>query len=355
MTSPQPTETAESRFATVLRERLQQYFSDRDLSPYGNREMAVKVVLGVGTLLLGIAVLYSVSLQTWEIPLVYVAIALPQTFLILAVAHDGVHGAISRRPWVNVLLGHTYDSGGVSSYLVRILHIQHHHFCINQLGKDDPLGGRVLLRLTRRMPRKVYHRFQHYYFALIYPMFSLDYVLMRDYVDIFRPKVIPWNRPGLRIRQVLTLLAGKVVYLAIMIALPIFYLGYPVGWVLVGFLLMHFVIGACVAAVGAPTHLLKSNDFPEDATEYPDFVHHIFATTSDFATESRLVTWLTGALNHHVVHHVVPDVCHVHYPALTRIAKETAAEFGIPYKEIPTMRGALLVHHELLRHLARTA
>jgi len=66
-----------------------------------------------------------------------------------------------------------------------------------------------------------------------------------------------------------------------------------------------------------------------------DSVYHIFATTADYATESPLVAWLAGGLNHHVVHHLCPFVCHTHYAPLTRIVRETAEEFGIPYREHP--------------------
>lgn len=316
--------------------------------------MVAKIVLGMATWLAGLAVLYGGRLQAWEISLTYLALALPQAFLVLNVAHDSIHGAVSRWRWVNRLLSYTYDGCGVSSQLVRIFHNQRHHFCINILGEDDPLSGRGVLRFTAHARHRYFHRFQHFYAALFYPMLSLDYIFVRDFVDLFNAKPVP---TGLRRRawQFFILLAGKLIYLAYIIGAPIFYLGYPVGPVLLGFLLMHLVIGLLVAAVFAPTHILEGNAFPRSRDEFPDYTHHIFATTCDFATQSRLVTWLTGALNHHIVHHIAPDVCHVHYPALTRIAKATAAEFAMPYREIPSMRGALAAHHTMLRRLARAA
>ncbi|MDB5433714.1 MAG: Linoleoyl-CoA desaturase [Caulobacter sp.] len=310
-------------------------------------------MLGLVTWLGGLAVLYGTHLQGWEIALVYLVLALPQTFLVLNVAHDSVHGAVSSRPWINRLLAYTYDGCGVSSYLVRIFHNQRHHFCINILDEDDPLGGRGVLRFTPHSRRRYFHRFQHVYAALVYPMLSLDYVFVRDFVDFFGASPsVPGNR-GRRSRQFLALLAVKLAYLAGMIAIPIFYVGYPAGPVLLGFLLMHLMIGLLVAAAFAPTHILDGNVFPYSRAEFPDYAHHIFATTCDFATQSRLVTWLIGGLNHHIVHHVAPEVCHVHYPALTKIAKATAAEFGVPYREIPSMGGALAAHHAMLRRLAR--
>lgn len=75
------------------------------------------------------------------------------------------------------------------------------------------------------------------------------------------------------------------------------------------------------------------------------------AITADYATENPIVGWLAGGLNHHIVPHLCPHVCHTHYAQLTRIVRETAAEFGIPYRQHPTMAGAVRHHLILLRRL----
>jgi len=44
-------------------------------------------------------------------------------------------------------------------------------------------------------------------------------------------------------------------------------------------------------------------------------------------------------------------VCHTHYAPLTRIVKETAEEFGVPYRQHPTMIRAIVHHLILLKQL----
>jgi hypothetical protein len=39
-----------------------------------------------------------------------------------------------------------------------------------------------------------------------------------------------------------------------------------------------------------------------------------------------------------VVHHLFPNVCHTHYPAIAPIVLATCAEFGVPYKVYPSVR-----------------
>jgi linoleoyl-CoA desaturase len=44
-------------------------------------------------------------------------------------------------------------------------------------------------------------------------------------------------------------------------------------------------------------------------------------------------------------------VCHTHYASLTRIVKKTAEEYGIPYRQYPTMTRAIKQHLLLLKQL----
>ena len=66
--------------------------------------------------------------------------------------------------------------------------------------------------------------------------------------------------------------------------------------------------------------------------EHPWAVHQA-ETTVDFARSSRVVTWLLGGLNFQIEHHLFPRICHVNYPALSRLVEETCRDFGIKYAE----------------------
>lgn len=59
-----------------------------------------------------------------------------------------------------------------------------------------------------------------------------------------------------------------------------------------------------------------------------------------------------GGINIHVIHHILPQVCHVHYPALTKILKETCDDHGIEYQENRTFWMALKKHYQILKHLS---
>jgi linoleoyl-CoA desaturase len=237
----------------------------------------------------------------------------------------------------------------------RILHHRGHHSCINLHGEDDALTGRRIFRFTPHEPRSRMQRFQHIYALFFYALFSLDYVFVRDFACFFFPAHEYLKRTKHPAREYAILFAGKAFYLTYMIILPIVLLGRSPLLVALAFLLTHTIIGLSVSLVFQTTHTVDSTYFPSSRNEFDNGVHHVFATTADYATSNPLVGWLVGGLNHHIVHHLCPFVCHTHYAALTRIVKETSEEYGIPYRENPTVRQALAQHFSLLKRLGSEA
>jgi linoleoyl-CoA desaturase len=140
-----------------------------------------------------------------------------------------------------------------------------------------------------------------------------------------------------------------------MIILPVLLLGKSILLVAVAFVLTHVIVGLTVSLVFQTTHTVDSTYFPSSRGDFENGVYHIFATTADYATTNPLVAWLVGGLNHHIVHHLCPFVCHTHYGSLTRIVKQTAEEYGIPYRQNPTMTRAIVHHLILLKRLGSEA
>jgi len=340
-----------SSFPKVLRRRLDNFFADRKISPKADRTMWVKIASGLAVLAGSWVAIYALKPDSWRFVALYLLSGLAQTFLLLNIAHDSNHNAISSVPSVNKLLNYVFDLCGINSYMWRILHHRGHHSCINVHGEDDALTGRGILRFTPHEPRKPLQRFQHIYALFLYALFSLDYVFVRDFECFFFPSHDYLSRTRHPKREYAILFAGKAFYLTYMLVLPVVVLGKS-PWLVGGaFVLVHLIIGLTVALVFQTTHTIDSTYFPSERGEFDNGVYHIFATTADYATTNPLVGWLVGGLNHHIVHHLCPFVCHTHYAPLTRIVKETAEEFGIPYRQHPTMTRAIRHHLILLKQL----
>ena len=340
-----------SSFPKVLRRRLDDFFSEGNISPKANRAMWIKIAVGLGVLAGSWITLFALKPDSWRFVGLYLLNAIAQTFLLLNIAHDSNHNAISSSRSVNKAMNYVFDLCGISSYMWRILHHRGHHSCINLHGEDDALTGRGILRFTPYEPRAPLQRFQHLYALLLYAVFSLDYVFVRDFECFFFPSHDYLRGTKHPLREYVILFASKAFYLTYMLVLPVVLPGKSPLLVGLSFLLAHLIIGLSVALVFQTTHCVDSTYFPRSRDEFDNGIYHIFATTADYATTRPLVGWLTGGLNHHIAHHLCPFVCHTHYAALTRIVKATAEEFGVPYRQHPTMRVAIKHHLLLLKQL----
>ena len=338
-------------FPKVLRRRLESFFADAEVSPKADVTMWSKIAVGLAVLGGSWIALYALHPAPWAFIALYLLGGLAQTFLLLNIAHDSNHNAISSRPIVNKTLNYVFDLCGISSYMWRILHHRGHHSCINLHGEDDAIEGRGLFRFTPHDPRTPLHRFQHIYALFLYALFSLEYVFVRDFQSFFAPAHEYLTRTRHPLREYVILFAGKLFYLTYMLVLPVVVMKQPVLLVLGSFFVVHLVVGISVVLVFQTTHVIEDTYFPLHRSEFENGVYHVFATTADYATENPVVGWLVGGLNHHVVHHLCPYVCHTHYAPLTRIVKQTAEEFGVPYRQHTTMTRAVWHHLQLLKQL----
>src|SRR5580700_8518488 len=295
-----------SSFPKVLRSRLDNFFSDKHISPKAGRSMWIKIALGLAVLAGSWIAIYERNPDSWKFVALYLLGGLAQTFLMLNIAHDSNHNAISSEASVNKILNYVFDVCGINSYMWRILHHRGHHSCINVHGEDDALSGRSIFRFTPHESRAPWHRFQHIYALFFYAMFSLDYVFFRDFESFFFPSHDYLKRANHCPREFAILFAGKAFYLTYMLALPMMVLGKSPLLVVGAFLLVQLFVGLAVTLVFQTTHTIDTTYFPTDRGEFDNGVYHLFATTADYATENPLVGWLAGGLNHHIVHHLCP-------------------------------------------------
>ena len=289
--------------------------------------------------------------DSWKFVALYVVGGLAQTFLLLNIAHDSNHNAISSAPSVNKTLNYVFDVCGINSYMWRILHHRGHHSCINLQGEDDALTGRGIFRFTPHEPRARWHRFQHIYALFFYAMFSLDYVFVSDFECFFFPTHDYLRRTQHPLREYVILFAGKAFYLIYMLVLPVMLLGKSPLLVGGAFLLVHLIIGLTVSLVFQTTHTIDTTYFPASRSEFENGVYHIFATTADYATGNPVVGWLDRR----------PEPSHRPSPVPLRLPHPLRAahpdrggnrrEFGIPYRQHPTMTRAIWHHLILLKQL----
>lgn len=343
----------DTAFSRVLARRVAEHFDARGIARTADRRMWLKVWVGYGWFLASYAAMGVFPLSPAAFVSVYVLHGVSHMFLLLNIGHDANHNAISRRPAVNRVLSFTMDLCGVNSYMWRILHHKAHHYCINVHARDEAIEGHVLLRFSPDAPHRAFHRWQHLYALPLYGLFSLHYVLVKDFACFFRPDLPLLKAARHHRREYVILFATKAAYVGYMLVVPAFVFGYGAMLTLVAFIAAHAVVGVTTLLVFQTTHLVDQNDFPGNERDFETYPRHVFATTTDVAAGSRWLNLWTGGLNAHVVHHLYPGICHTHYPALTQIVRKTADEYAIPYREMQSLGVALAAHLRLLRRHGR--
>ena len=148
----------------------------------------------------------------------------------------------------------------------------------------------------------------------------------------------------------------KAAYLFIIIGFPMMFSGFSWWLILLGFLVMNAVAGLFMSTVFQLAHVVEETKQPlpdEEGIINNEWTVHELETTANFSRKSRVLGWMIGGLNYQIEHHLFPNICHIHYRAISPIVEKTAKEFGIRYNVNRTFFGAVGSHVRLLRALGR--
>lgn len=339
-------------FLREVRERVASYFSERGLSQKATPAMMLKTVLMLGVVFVPYALIMSQAFSPGVMLGLAVVVGFGMAGVGFAVAHDALHGAYSDNPKVNNLIGYSMDVIGGSSYMWRITHNVIHHTYTNIHGTDEDLAVSPLLRLSPHADRKWFHRFQHWYAVVLYSMTTLFWVFVKDFKYLMAKDLGPYADKKHAPRDLAGVAVGKIFYYSWSLVLPFLVLDLPWWQIVTGLLVVHAVAGITLGIIFQLAHVVEetAHPQPDEAGDMPQsWVVHELATTSNFAPRNRFLTWYVGGLNFQVEHHLFPKVCSAHYPAISTIVRDLAAEHGLPYNSQPTFRSAVGSHLRTLR------
>jgi len=149
--------------------------------------------------------------------------------------------------------------------------------------------------------------------------------------------------------------AGKIFFIIFYIALPIALIGWK-GWLL-GFVISQFAFGLTLAFVFQLAHVVEHAEFDSAGVDpkriEDEWAIHQVKTTANFASKNKIVTWFVGGLNYQIEHHLFPRISHIHYPAISKIVKETCAKFDLHYINFPTTRSAIVSHIRFMYNMGK--
>lgn len=343
-----------SAFYKDLTATLDEHFALSGTHRKGNKVMHFKIALYFCLVVL----FYILTLTAQTLITFYTCYLLLGVSVLLTafnVSHDAAHGvAVRSRFWNKVLFQISFQLQGNNAYVWGRNHNESHHLYTNVAGSDIDVLNNPLVRMTDAQPLKFWHRYQHLYVPLLYLLYSLNWFLFRETLMMFRysSRTIKITMPA---HEVVKLIFFKLLYIGYMIVVPALLLPFGAGTVLLAFLLNHFMVSLIFVGVLGVSHLSDYVHHPEpdDRGALPlSWPLLQMRTSVDYNPASRFFNWTLGGFNAHALHHLLPNISHVHYLKVLPIFREVCRKHGIVYMEMP-YREALTAHFRFLKTMGR--
>jgi linoleoyl-CoA desaturase len=347
-----------SAFFSVLRKRVNDYFEQNNIPKTGDYRMVVKTISMLCIYLGPFIFMLTGVVPLWATFICWMFMGIGMAGVGMSVMHDANHGAYSKSGFINNMVGRTIYLLGGSKFTWKVQHNILHHTYTNIYGMDEDIHDKPILRLSPHGKLNFLHKYQHFYGFFIYSLATLAWTIDKDFKQLIR-----YNKTGLTkgsggrpVAEMLKLIASKTLYFIVFLIIPLLLTPYSFGYILLGFLIMHFTAGIILTTIFQLAHVVEGMDHPlptEDGNIENSWAIHQLETTSNFAKKNPVLSWFVGGLNYQIEHHLFHNICHIHYKKIAPIVKATAQEFNIPYHEQTTFWQALASHIRILKQIGR--
>jgi linoleoyl-CoA desaturase len=351
--------TETSRAAVVdffpeMRRKVNGYFISNGISRYANATFYLKALLYFSAMIGGYCFLLIRGDQSLiDLWLGYMLYLVSTGLLVITVAHDGSHNAVSKKKIINSILATTWNLLGMSRRIWEAKHHQSHHIHTNLPHQDLDIMENKILRFSPEYTWRPWHRYQHLYAPLVYLLFGPFQIFIKDfmlyYSDKFKIRDKHLNSPTFPFRLILT----KITFVSISFIIPMAFIETTFTSMVVIYMLAISVTGFLLLLILAVPHLNETGVWGGEGIEVRsqrEWAWVQLKTTVDSSPESVVLSWITGGLNTHLAHHLFPHICHIHYRSITRIIKTELEQKGLAYYGVPAWN-LLVSHLKLLQRL----
>lgn len=338
----------------ALASEVERYFTYTQTPMTGTMQLYFKTIILLSTLVaLYVGILVSPS-TILSMCILYPLLGLNFASIGFSIMHDAAHGSYSKKEWINQLFAYSLNLvGGNEKFWKQKHNVAHHTYTnVDRHDEDIDIPG---MRVHKDQEWKWYHQYQHFYWFLFYSLTYFLWIFVSDFAKYFSGKIRTDSAKKIPMtaKDHFIFWFSKIFYLTVFIGIPAYYQG--IAYALVGFLILLPVCGLVIATVFQLAHIVENTDnvSAKDGIIEDDWTAHQLKTTSNFGTQSKVLSWFVGGLNFQVEHHLFPKTSHIHYPAIRPIVKETSKRFGIKYNEEPTFFSAIRSHVRVLKKLGQ--
>ncbi len=343
-------------FYIELRRRVDEFFQTTGRRQRDCPQMYVKTAILVSCFAAAYVLLVCFATAWWQAVPLAVFLGLVTAGIGCNMQHDGGHQAYSNHAWINKLMAMSLDFIGGSSYAWHWKHAVFHHTDVNITGHDTDIDLGIFGRMTPHQKRRPFHRWQHYYLWPLYGLLAIKWHFMDDFKDVMRGRIGQHRIPRPKGWDLAVFLGGKAVFFTLALGFPLLF--HSIWVVLLFYAVTAIVLGLALSVIFQLAHCVEDADFPMPELDTGRIENawaiHQVQTTVDFARRSRVWSWLLGGLNYQIEHHLFPRVCHVNYPALSKVVEATCREFQVRYKAHDTFRAGLASHFRWLREMGKS-
>lgn len=279
-------------------------------------------------------------IQGTSVPLA-IAYGVIQALIGMNVQHDANHGAASKTPWINDLLGLGADMIGSSRWLWMEQHWTHHAHT-NHADKDPDATTAEPFLLFNDYPvdhptRKPFHKFQAVYATLLMSAYWLASVTNTEVWNLQHSGAA---KVGIRMENNYVkacckyAVALRILYIYVNIIVPFQRAPFLTAF---GHVMLMGVAGSLVLAI-----LFSMSHNFEGAERYPTKedgpVCWFKSQVETSCTYGGFVSGaLTGGLNFQIEHHLFPRMSSAWYPYIAPKVREVCAKHGVRYTYYPWM------------------
>lgn len=339
---------------TLLSAAVNEYFRDNAIAKTGNAALYRKALIILFFHITSYALLFVIaSPYSW---LIWAFHGFTTALIGFNIMHDGAHASFSKNKRFNILAAHTFNAIGSNAFYWKQKHNLNHHPYTNVAVADEDIEAFGLLRMSPDKPHYWFHRWQHIYVWVLYPLTSLFWFFVLDFLAYFNQKIAKQEfSQRYQFKDSVIFWLSKLFYISAYLIIPSYFLGWET--VLIGFLCLHAVMGFLFAVVFQLAHVVDKTEFPQpdkNGNLPYEWAAHQLATTADFAPNSKIATWCLGGLNFQVEHHLFPRISHTHYPHVHKIVQRICAENQITHREYPSVWCAVKGHFKHLKDLGQS-
>jgi linoleoyl-CoA desaturase len=317
-----------------LQSTVDDYFHSHKKSKKGGLVMEITAIIAI---FLFISVnLYRITNQSLSEILIFSTLSGLLIGFLATLGHEATHNTLSTRKWINNLVNAALDLIGFSTKSYRTKHAVHHNFTnVSQIDPDLNLGS--LIRTEQSQTKYWFHRFQQYYFPILYAISSLHLLYNPANFTSFS-STLSW------VKRMLP-------HFIVFIAIPIWFQGIFL-W-LVGYSIFMAIGGLYVSFLNQPMHFFDSSQvyIPTKQVIDKEFALLMIDSSTSYRPQDVITNYFTVGVNNHLMHSLFPNISSIHYPKLYGFVVQVLHKEEIHATSFDNFRSLIKSHYIYLKKL----